>query len=154
MAADPAPPVQPQGEVSPFRLFQAFNAFQLTEAIQTAIELDIFTAIGAGHNTAATLARDLGIAERGARILSDFLVVHEFLTKDGGRYSLPQDRAPFLDRQSPAYMGSCTGFLLNDALRQGFRDLTSAVKHGGCQRSYAHEPDSPVWVAFARSMAP
>jgi len=42
---------QPPTEASPFRLFQAINAFQLTEAIRSAIELDIFTAIGAGHTT-------------------------------------------------------------------------------------------------------
>jgi 2-polyprenyl-3-methyl-5-hydroxy-6-metoxy-1,4-benzoquinol methylase len=154
MSAIPATPAQPQTEASPFRLFQAFNAYQLTEAIQSAIELDIFTAISAGHNTAPTLAHHLGIAERGARILCDFLVSHEFLSKTGDRYSLAQDAATFLDRKSPAYMGGCTAFLLNDQLRQGFRDLTSAVRHGGCQRTYAHEPDSPVWVAFARSMAP
>jgi len=154
MAANPATPKQQQTEASPFRLFQAINAFQLTEAIRTAIELDVFTAIGAGHNTATALAHHQGIAERGARILCDFLVAHEFLRKDGNQYSLTQDSATFLDRKSPAYMGSCTGFLLTDDLRQGFRDLTNAVKHGGCQHTYAHEPDSPVWVAFARSMAP
>jgi 2-polyprenyl-3-methyl-5-hydroxy-6-metoxy-1,4-benzoquinol methylase len=154
MAANPATPVQAQTQPSPARLFQAINAFQLTEALQTAIELDVFTAIGAGHNTASALARHLGIAERGARILCDFLVTHELLAKQADHYSLTQDSATFLDRKSPAYLGSCTGFLLDEQLRQGFRDLTSAVKHGGCQRTYAHQPDSPVWVTFARSMAP
>jgi 2-polyprenyl-3-methyl-5-hydroxy-6-metoxy-1,4-benzoquinol methylase len=147
-------PVQPQREASPFRVFQAINAFQLTEAIHSGIELDVFTAIGSGHTTAAELARHLGIAERGARILCDFLVVHEFLKKKGNDYSLTDDSAKFLDRKSPAYIGGCTEFLLTDNIRQGFRDLTSAVRHGGCQHTYAHAAESPVWVAFARSMAP
>jgi 2-polyprenyl-3-methyl-5-hydroxy-6-metoxy-1,4-benzoquinol methylase len=154
MPALPAVPEQQRTEASPFRLFQAINAFHLTEAIRTAIDLDIFTAIGAGHSTAQALASHCGIAERGARILCDFLVVNEFLRKTGNQYSLSVDAAMFLDRKSPAYMGSCTKFLLTDDLRRNFQDLTSAVKHGGCQQTVAHTPESPIWVEFARSMAP
>jgi 2-polyprenyl-3-methyl-5-hydroxy-6-metoxy-1,4-benzoquinol methylase len=154
MAPIPATPAQPRSEASPFRLFQAINAFHLTEAISSAIELDIFTAIAAGHTTAEALATQCSIAERGARILCDFLVVNEFLSKNGNQYSLTDDSAKFLDRKSPAYMGSCTEFLLTDDIRQNLRDLTNAVRHGGCQHTYAHFPESPVWVAFARSMAP
>ncbi len=151
MSAIPAPPTT---ESSPFRLFQAINAFQLTEAIRSAIELDIFTAIGAGHTTAEAVASHCSIAERGARILCDFLVVNGFLTKSGKQYSMNEHSANFLDRNSPAYMGSCVQFLLTDEIRKTFRDLTNAVKRGGCQHTYAHAPESPVWVAFARSMAP
>jgi len=153
MSAIPATPAQP-AEASPFRLFQAINAFHLTEAIRSSIELDIFTAIGAGQTTAEAMASHCGIAERGARILCDFLVVNGFLSKRGNQYSLSEDSAKFLDRKSPAYMGSCTEFLLTNDIRQNFRDLTNAVRHGGCQNTYAHAPESPVWVAFARSMAP
>jgi 2-polyprenyl-3-methyl-5-hydroxy-6-metoxy-1,4-benzoquinol methylase len=154
MSAIPATPTQPSSEVSPFRLFQAINAFQVTEAISTAIELDIFSTIAAGHVTAETLAKKCGIATRGARILCDFMVVHGFLSKSADQYSLSEDSAKFLDRKSPAYMGSCTKFLLTDEIRETFRDLTNAVRHGGCQHTYAHAPESAVWVEFARSMAP
>ena len=81
---------------SPFRLFQAINAFHLTEAIRSAIELDIFTAIGAGHRTQPGIARQCSVAERGARILCDFLVVNGFLTKSGQEYALTDDSAMFL----------------------------------------------------------
>ncbi|HZQ95191.1 MAG TPA: class I SAM-dependent methyltransferase [Candidatus Sulfotelmatobacter sp.] len=154
MTSTPTTPVQPRSEVSPFRLFQAINGFQLTEAISSAIELDIFTVIAAGHTTAKALAKQCSIAERGARILCDFLVVNGFLEKNGDQYSLSDDSAKFLDRNSPAYMGSCTKFLLTDDIRQTFRDLTNSVRNGGCQKTYAHAPESPVWVEFARSMAP
>jgi 2-polyprenyl-3-methyl-5-hydroxy-6-metoxy-1,4-benzoquinol methylase len=80
--------------------------------------------------------------------------VNGFLSKGGNQYSLSEHSAKFLDRKSPAYMGSCTEFLLTHDIRQNFRDLTNAVRHGGCQHTYAHSPESPVWVAFARSMAP
>src|SRR5512146_1351407 len=58
----PTSPARPP--VTPFRLFQAINAFHLTEAIRSAIELDIFTAIGAGHTTAEAVASQCGIAQR------------------------------------------------------------------------------------------
>src|SRR6266478_1635274 len=154
MSAIPATLAQPPTEASPFRLFQAINAFHLTEAIRSAIELDIFTAIGAGRTTAEAVASHCGIAERGARILCDFLVVNGFLSKSGNQYSLNEHSAKFLDRNSPVYMGSCTEFLLTDDIPQNFRNLTNAVRHGGCNHTYAHAPESPVWVAFARSMAP
>jgi 2-polyprenyl-3-methyl-5-hydroxy-6-metoxy-1,4-benzoquinol methylase len=154
MSAMPATPSQTQTELTPFPVFQAINAFHLTEAIHSAIELDIFTAIGAGHTTAPALAAQCGIAERGARILCDFMVVNGFLGKRGNQYFLAEHSSKFLDRKSPAYMGSCTEFLLTDDIRRTFRDLTNSVRHGGCQHSYAHAPESPVWVAFARSMAP
>jgi 2-polyprenyl-3-methyl-5-hydroxy-6-metoxy-1,4-benzoquinol methylase len=141
-------------QVSPFRLFQAINAYQLTDAIRSSIELDVFTAIGAGQTTAVAIARQCGIAERGARMLCDFLVVHGFLTKSGQEYALAEDSAMFLDRRSPAYMGTCTRFLLNGSLRQRFLDLTDAVRYGGATDRMALEPESSVWVDFARSMAP
>src|ERR1700741_1642796 len=117
------PPQRP----SPFRLFQAINAFHLTESIRSAIELDIFTAIGAGHSTPPGIARHSSVAERGARILCDFLVVNGFLTKTGQEYALTEDSAMFLDRKSPAYMGGCTRFPLNDSLRRHLLALPDAV---------------------------
>jgi len=154
MSAIPITAGQPRPDVSPFRLFQAINAFHLTEAIRSAIELDIFTAIGAGHNTAAAIARERKVAERGARILCDFLVVHGFLTKSGSEYGLADDSATFLDHKSPGYMGSCIGFLLNESLRSNFRNLPGAVRKGGAENNDALDPESYVWVDFANSMAP
>jgi 2-polyprenyl-3-methyl-5-hydroxy-6-metoxy-1,4-benzoquinol methylase len=155
-AASPIPSsaTEQRPQVSPFRLFQAINAYQLTDAIRSAIELDVFTAIGAGQSDAVAVARQCGIAERGARMLCDFLVVHGFLTKSGQEYALADDSAVFLDRKSPAYMGTCTRFLLNDSLRQRFLELSDAVRYGGATDRMALEPESSVWVDFARSMAP
>jgi len=144
----------PQQQPSPFRLFQAINAFHLTDAIRSAIELDIFTAIGAGHSTPPKIARQCSVAERGARILCDFLVVNGFLTKSGQQYALTDDSAMFLDRKSPAYMGSCTRFLLNDSLRSHLLALPDAVRRGGAADRSIVDPESQVWVEFARSMAP
>jgi 2-polyprenyl-3-methyl-5-hydroxy-6-metoxy-1,4-benzoquinol methylase len=148
------PVTSEQRQASPVPVFDAINSFHLTEAIRTAIELDLFSAIGAGHDTAEAVARQCKVAERGARVLCDYLVVKGLLTKSGNHYALTGDTAMFLDRKSPAFMGTCTEFLLNDNLREAFRQLTEAVRRGGSVNDVALEPESPIWVAFARSMAP
>lgn len=154
MSAIPISAAQPRPDVSPFHLFAAINGFHLTEAIRSAIELDLFTAVGAGHRTAAAIARECKVAERGARILCDFLTVNAFLTKSGNEYFLTDDSATFLDKKSPAYMGSCVEFLLNDSLRDNFRRLPEAVRRGSATNTEALDPESHVWVDFAKSMAP
>src|SRR6478609_5030778 len=82
--------------------FATANAYQRAAALKAAVELELFTAIGEGCATPAELARRCKAAERGVRILADFLVVIGFLTKREGRYGLTPDAATFLDRRSPA----------------------------------------------------
>lgn len=143
-------------ELSPALLFDTINAYQRTAAIKSAIELDLFTATGQGKETAHELAETCGTSERGMRILCDYLVVISFLTKEGGRYGLTPDSALFLDRRSPGYMGSAIEFLLSPMLTDGFKDLTAAVRKGGTVMSEEGSlaPEHPMWVKFARAMAP
>ena len=54
---------------SPERIFATLTAFQQTEALKAAIQLDIFTKIGEGANDAGSLAKAIGASERGVRIL-------------------------------------------------------------------------------------
>lgn len=140
----------------PERIFEVLNAYQKTAALKTAIELDVFTAIGQGTNSAAALAKKCQASERGIRILCDFLVVNGFLAKNEQRYELAPDSALFLNKQSPAYIGSAVGFLTLPELTDAFKDLTAIVRKGGSLEDDATttEPDSPKWVEFARSMAP
>jgi len=141
---------------SPALLFETINAYQRTAAIKGAIELDVFSHIAAGHATVPELARACQAAERGVRILCDFLVINDFLTKNGSSYALTPDSALFLDRRSPAYMGSVTDFMLSPTLVDAFKDVAAVVRKGGTvlpeQGSVA--PDHPAWVDFARAMAP
>lgn len=149
--AVPAASPQP----SPERIFQMLNAHQQTSALKAAIELDLFTAIGEGNSTPKVLAKRCAASDRGLRILCDFLVVHQMLTKHGEAYGLTPDAAAFLDRRSPAYQGTITKFLNSQETMEGFKDLTAAVRKGGTvmkQESVA--PENPIWVEFARSMAP
>lgn len=143
-------------EPSPVLFFDTVNAYQRTAAIKAAIELDLFTAIGEGSATAQELAHQREATERGMRILCDYLTISGFLTKEDGRYGLTPDSAVFLDRRSPAYVGGITEFLLSPMMLDAFTDITGAVRKGGTVASEEGTiaPEHPVWVNFARGMAP
>src|SRR5262249_1106534 len=137
-------------------IFDSFNAYQKTAVLKGAIELDLFTALGEGADTAPALARKLSVSERGARILCDYLVVAGLLTKTGNRYALTQDTAMFLDRRSPACLSSSIKFLNSPMMISYFSDVAGTVRNGGSIVSAqgTMTPEDPVWVDFARAMAP
>jgi 2-polyprenyl-3-methyl-5-hydroxy-6-metoxy-1,4-benzoquinol methylase len=140
---------------TPERFFNAVNAYQQTEAMKAAIELEIFTAIAEGNTTPASIAKRCTAAERGVRTLCDFLTIHGFLTKADSQYSLAPDSAVFLSRHSPAYVGGAIEFLLTPRLREGHSRLTEAVRGGGSALGDdVLEPDHPIWVRFAEAMMP
>jgi len=145
----------PQQQPTPERFFNAINAYEQTEAMKAAVELEIFTAIAEGNTTAATIAKRCGAAERGVRTLCDFLTIHSFLTKEGAQYALAPDTALFLNRHSPAYMGGTVEFLLTPRVREGHARLTEAVRRGGSALGEGTlEPENPDWVKFAEVMMP
>jgi SAM-dependent methyltransferase len=145
-----------QTELSPIHFFDTINAYQRSEALKAAIELNLFTAIAEGHETAAAIAESCEVAERGARILCDYLTVIGFLTKpEANRYQLTPDSAVFLNRHSPAYLGGATEFLLSPMLLAGFQETAAAVRKGGTvigEHGGTVAPDNPIWVRFARGM--
>ncbi len=141
---------------SPEHIFNTLNAFAQSAALKAAIDLDIFTAIADGANTAVLLAAKTSAAERGVRILCDYLTIHEFLTKNDGRYALTQESAIFLNRRSPAYMGTLADFLASEASKKQFSALTETVRKGGTTVAQGDntKPNDELWVNFARTMAP
>jgi 2-polyprenyl-3-methyl-5-hydroxy-6-metoxy-1,4-benzoquinol methylase len=147
-----SPSAQPP---SPQLFFQTINAYQQTQALKAAIELEVFTAVGEGNSTAAEIAGRCRASERGTRILCDFLCIMGFLTKDGNRYGLTPDSAMFLDKRSPAYLGSATEFISTEKLIDNFKNLAEVVRKGGSldPDGGTVAPDNPIWVKFARGMA-
>lgn len=141
---------------SPALFFDTVNAYERTEALRAAIELDLFTAMAGGRQTAEQLASACRASSRGVRILADYLTILGFLNKRDGQYELTADTATFLSRQSPAYVGGALEFLLTPKLRECFGLLTEAVRRGGTavseEGTVSH--DNPIWVPFARAMAP
>jgi 2-polyprenyl-3-methyl-5-hydroxy-6-metoxy-1,4-benzoquinol methylase len=146
----------PSQTPSPALFFDTVSAYQRTEALRAAIEIDLFSQVAAGRQTAAQLAEACQAAPRGVRILADYLTILGFLHKHGERYELAADTKVFLDRQSPGYLGGTLGFLLTPGLRESFEKLTAAVRRGGTAVSDEGtvSPDNPIWVAFARQMGP
>jgi predicted nicotinamide N-methyase len=145
-----------QSAPSPVLFFETVNAYQRTAAIRAALELDIFSGIAAGDDTTETLAARCGADPRGMRVLCDYLTVSGFLYKSSGHYVLTADSATFLDRASPAYCGGSLEFLLDREQMRAFDDLAAVVRKGGTVMDHggALAPGHPMWVRFARAMAP
>jgi SAM-dependent methyltransferase len=143
------------GKPSPERIFSTLNAYQQSEALKAAINLDLFTKIGEGAEEAPALAKAIGASERGTRILADYMTIQGFLAKERTHYKLTPDSAVFLDKRSPAYMGAMTGFLGAPHHRDNFAKLTDIVRSGSTVAKGVgsnQEPHDEFWVAFAHSM--
>ena len=139
---------------SPEKIFDALTRYQQTFALKAGIEVELFTAIGEGANEPAALAKRTQSAERGVRILADYLTIQGFLTKENGKYALTPDSAVFLDKRSPAYMGAMAEFLVSDQNLDNIQILTKSVRKGGTASKIGDnsKPEDDRWVNFARSM--
>jgi len=140
---------------SPELVFDTIWAYQRSAALKSAIDLNLFTAIGEGADTTSTAAARCGASERGIRILCDYLTTIGLLAKADGRYQLTPTTAMFLSQQSPAYLGSIANFLMMPGLKTNFDNLTETVRNGHVADSgNTVAPENPIWVEFARAMVP
>ncbi len=137
--------------MNPTVVFDCFTAYQKTAAMQAAVDIGLFTAIGAGHTTVARAAQACGASAKGVRVLCDYWTVNGLLTKSGDGYGLTPEAATFLDRKSPAYMGGVLGFL-NGPITPFFAKLTDSVRRGGVAGAGSVEADYEGWVPFAEQM--
>ncbi|HEY0460655.1 MAG TPA: class I SAM-dependent methyltransferase [Pyrinomonadaceae bacterium] len=146
--------MQQTAPLNPEPFWETITAFQRSAAMKAAIELEVFTKIGEGSTSAGAIAEACGAAERGVRILCDSMTVMGFLTKTDGTYGLTDMTAAFLDKNSPMYLGATVDFILSPMQRRGFDDLTNAVIRGGStvSENASLDPESPMWVKFARGM--
>jgi 2-polyprenyl-3-methyl-5-hydroxy-6-metoxy-1,4-benzoquinol methylase len=151
MASSP----QPQAP-SPGIIFDTLQAYQRSVALRGAIDLDLFTAIAEGKHSLSAIAARIKASEKGTRVLCDFLTMTGFLIKQSADYWLTPDSAAFLNRQSPAYLGSMANFLMSPSVAAMFEDISGVIRKGGALSSEhgALAPENPMWVEFARSMAP
>lgn len=140
----------------PQPIWQLMSGFQHSAAFKTAIELELFTRIAEGNKTVADIAKACGASEKGIRVLADSFTVYGFLTKQSGEYGLSDMAAVFLSKNSKTYLGSAVDFIMSDVQMRGYDDLTNAVRNGGSQikGEASMDPDSPMWVTFARAMMP
>ena len=141
---------------NPGLVFDMIQAHQRTAAIKAAIELDIFSAIGKGHNDVASIARHANASERGTRILCDFLCINGILDKKDGNYYHTPTSAAFLDPASPACLASIANFLASPDIEGVYNQLATIVRAGRTilPGTGSVEPENPLWVEFANNMAP
>ncbi len=141
---------------SPALVFDTLQAYQRSVALRAGIDLNLFTAIAEGNHTLSSIAGRIKASEKGTRVLCDYLTMIGFLVKQNSDYTLTPDSAAFLNRQSPAYMGTMAKFLMSPRIADMFEDIIGVIRHGGALPSGdgALAPENPMWVEFARSMAP
>ena len=104
------------------------SAYRLPGVIISALELDLFTAIGRKSWPIADLAKTMRVSERGLDILCRNLAMCGLLTKRGARYRNSRLAATQLNRTHSAYRGAYIELLRNhwgDWLR-----LTDSVRTG------------------------
>lgn len=142
-------------EPNPTLVWETINAHQRSAALKAGVELGVFDALGEGPRSAAELAGKAGVAERGMRILCDFLTIHGLISKAQGHYSHTPTSAVFLDSRSPASMAPTLPFLMSDKILHASRLLSDTIRQN---RTALDEPlageEVQEWVTFARTMHP
>ena len=121
------PPQQGAAQI-PDELIQRINAFQESRAILTAIELDLFTAVGGGAS-AAEVAAKIKADARSTEMLLNAMVACELLTKTEGRYRNSAVTERFFVAGSPQY--SRAAMMHSATLWRTWSTLTEAVRSGG-----------------------
>lgn len=127
--------------LTPARIMEVGMAFWPAKTLLSAVELGLFTTLGANAMTGAELERALGLHRRANPDFFDTLLALRFLDRDSdgadARYRNSAETARFLDRCSPDYMG---GFLemANARLYPFWGDLTEALRTGKPQNETKH----------------
>ena len=142
-------------EISPEFFLDRLLGYQESAALKAAVRLGVFDALEAAPANAAAVAAAIGAAEKGARVLCDFLTVKGFLTKADGAYDLTPSSRVFLTTISPACISGVVEFLAGeDQFGQFMTSPEAMVRHGGAVEPRALEPEHPMWVSYAKAMGP
>ncbi|WP_424811543.1 methyltransferase [Roseococcus sp. YIM B11640] len=138
---------------APTEILQLGMAFWGSKALLSAVELGVFTLLGAeGPARLPMLAARLGLHERGARDFLDALVALGMLTRDEeGRYANTPQTATFLDRARPEYIGGLLE-MANRRLYPFWGRLTDALRSGEPQNE-ARDGEEDLFGAIYRDPA-
>lgn len=115
-------------DINSDRIQDTLYAFTRSQILFTALDLNIFSCIAAGHNTIDKVASHLNIDKRGCRILLEGLIGIGFLNKTNAEFSLEADAQEFLVKDSPYYLGGMVTHCKR--LYENWSMLTDAVRHG------------------------
>ena len=119
--------------LSPARIMEVGLAFWPAKVLLSALEVGLFTKLGANSMTGLDLQLALGLHPRANPDFFDTLLALHFLERDGegpqAKYRNTAETALFLDRNSPQFIG---GFLemANSRLYRFWGDLTEGLQTG------------------------
>ena len=136
------------GVVPPIRTFQNFRdavaAYRLPRILLTALDLDLFTVIGAKTWSLPALARQLRVSPRGLEILCRNLASVGLLRKNGSRYRNSELAAAELNANSETYRGAYLKLL------QGQWDDWSTLTRSVCLGQPVVDEGEPDEVGYRR----
>lgn len=118
----------PSALPNPGLLMRLALAHRSSMVLFAASELDVFTAIDQGHQTAAGLAKVCQAKPEPMRLLLESCVAEGLLTSEGDRYSNTPATAAFLVRSKPTYGGH--GLKYAEDLYPVWGGLASLVRTG------------------------
>ena len=125
----------------PDRLDQMIRGYMPSRCILTALELDIFTAVGDGA-TAEQIGTRIHVNARAASMLLNALVALKFLSKSGDVYANTPESARFLAQGSKD--NHRNGLLHTVNIWHRWSTLTEAVRSG--TRIPIDRDDNPEWT--------
>lgn len=144
-------PQQQQGFESPQQVVGLLQGFMGSAALRAALDLEVFTHIAHGTDTAAKLAETKKVPERAMRILCDALVAFGALGKSDGRYTLPPASQAMLVKGSPTYFGAMAGIMGNPLMWNEVGRLGDIVRAGhSLLEQGAEAAEHPFWEEFSR----
>jgi len=122
-------------------IVQTAFGFMTSKVLLTAVEMDVFTALGSRRLTAAELGGELKMHPRGTYDFFDSLVAMKFLGREGNgpesRYHNTPASTFYLDRNSPRYVGGIL-VMLNARLFKFWNDLPESLHTGKPQNEVKH----------------
>jgi hypothetical protein len=140
----------PEGEMqstavpTPEQILQIGFGYMASKTLLSAVELGVYTALGAESLTGAELAERVGLHARSRFDFLDALVSMGLLQRAGGgaeaRYANTAATGAFLDKASPAYMGGILE-MVNARLYGFWGHLTEALRTGLPQNEAKHGED-------------
>ena len=130
-----------RAELDPSHIMQVGMGFWPSKTVLSAVELELFTQLGAESMTGEELGERLGLHARAIDDFLDTLVALRFLDADGDgsdrSYRNTADTAAFLDKRSPTYIGGILE-MSNARLYRFWGDLTEALQTGKPQNEVKH----------------
>ena len=118
-------------------------------AMKAALDLEIFTHIANGADSAEKISAAKHLPLRSTRILCDALVALEVVAKSDGRYSLPPLSQALLVKGSPTYAGGMANTIGSRVLWNEAGRLTDVVKAGPFLQAFLFLIVIPLALAWA-----